>query len=343
MVAVKAQQATSFLKALDPRLVAVLVHGNDPGLVSELAKRAADGFAARDNPPGEVLRIEDAELEYDPDRLAVELQTVAMFGGRKVVRTTLSRRVGLEALKPLLEGPRLEGALVVEGGSLKSEDKVRALFEKSSSAAAIACYADGQRDLEGLVREVLGAAKIDIAPDARDILINKLGADRILSRAEIEKLALFVQGKARIEAADVEAIVGDAAELAIDRVLMAVASGETAVALGECDRAISSGESPQTIILALQRHFHRLDRLRAALDAGRSFDDAARALRPPLFFKQKDAMEAQCRRWTSLDVARARVRIAEIARLARLNSALDTPIAERLLLEISGMARRRAG
>ena len=31
------------------------------------------------------------------------------------------------------------------------------------------------------------------------------------------------------------------------------------------------------------------------MDAGKSFDDAARGLRPPLFFKQKDAIAAQCR------------------------------------------------
>jgi len=343
MVAVKAQQAQAFLKSIDPRVVAVLLHGNDPGLVSELARLAAERLAGRDTPPGEILRIEDAELEADPDRLVIELQTIAMFGGRKVVRTSISRRVGLDALKPLLESPRLEGALVVEAGSLKADDKVRALFEKAANAAAIACYADGARDLEGVVREVLTDAGLDIAPEARQMLIGRLGADRILSRAEIEKLALYARGKKTIEPADVEAIVGDAAELAIDRVVAAAASGRTAEALAECDRAISSGESPQTIILALQRHFHRLERVRAALDAGRSFDDAVRALRPPVFFKQRDALEAQCRSWPAAEVMRARKRIAEVARLARLSSDLEAPLAERLLLEISGLARRRMG
>ena len=37
--------------------------------------------------------------------------------------------------------------------------------------------------------------------------IARLGADRALSRAEIEKLALFAQGKPRIEIEDVDAIV----------------------------------------------------------------------------------------------------------------------------------------
>lgn len=343
MVAIKSQAAASMLATLDARVIAVLVHGNEPGLVAELAKLAADRLAARDAPPGEILRIEDAELEADPDRIAVELRTIAMFGGRKVVRTAISRRVNLDMLKDLVEGGRLEGSLVVEGGSLKADDKTRAMFEKSPNALAIACYADGARDLEGLVREILDEAKITISAEARQLLVARLGADRMLSRAEIDKLALYTAGKPRIEVEDVEAIVGDAAELAIDRVVMAAAGGNPAEAVVECDRAVASGENPQSIILAVQRHFHRIDRLRAGLDAGRSFDDAARMLRPPLFFKQKDAMEAQCRIWSSEHLARIRNRISETARLARLQSDLDAVLAERLLLEIATIARGRAG
>ena len=40
-----------------------------------------------------MLRLDDANLEDDPARICVELQTAAMFGGRKVVRAPTGRRV----------------------------------------------------------------------------------------------------------------------------------------------------------------------------------------------------------------------------------------------------------
>jgi DNA polymerase-3 subunit delta len=338
MAALKSQQASAFFSKLDRKLTAVLVHGSEPGLVAEIAKLAADRLAARDTPPGEIIRLEDAELETEPDRLSIELQTIAMFGGRKVVRTSLSRRVGLEQLAPLIEAGRLEGALVVEAGNIKADDKVRTLFEKSPIAVAIACYADAARDLESLVRDVLGEFGVEIAPEARELLIARLGADRILSRAEIEKLALYVTGRTRIESADVEAIVGDAAELAVDRIVLAAVSGEARTAVRECDRAIASGESPQLVISALLRHVLRLERVRTAMDAGRSFDDAIRPLRPPVFYKQKDALAAQARIWSPDQLARARVRIAETQRRARIESDLESALTERVLLEIAGLA-----
>jgi DNA polymerase-3 subunit delta len=339
MPAIKSQQAPAFLKSLDARISAILVHGTDPGQVSEIAKLAADRLAARDDPPGEVLRVEDGDLEDDPDRLAVELQTVAMFGGRRVVRASASRRVSAKALEPLFAGPALAGALVVEAGSLRADDALRLLFERSAVAAAIACYGDEARDIDALVREVLGAAGLEIEPEARQMLIERLGADRVLSRGELEKLALYAQGRTRIEADDVAAIVGDASELAIDKVLLAAASGDGARAVFECDRAIASGESPQSIIVAAQRYFHRLDRVRAGLDAGRPLDDAIRQLRPPVHFKQRGAFEGQCRTWSAERLAQARSRITEATRSARLMPALETAHTERLLLELARLAR----
>ena len=93
MVAVKAGQADAFLKAADPRIEAFLLYGPDEGLVAERSQGLARRIAERDNPPGEVIRLSDADLEESPDRIEVELLTAPMFGGRKIVRATAGRRI----------------------------------------------------------------------------------------------------------------------------------------------------------------------------------------------------------------------------------------------------------
>jgi DNA polymerase-3 subunit delta len=137
-----------------------------------------------------------------------------------------------------------------------------------------------------------------------------------------------------IEEADVEAVVGDAAEMALDRVVMAAGSGRTAEALNECDRVVAAGESAQGIIAALQRHFIRLHRLRSGLDAGKSLDDLMRTLRPPPHFKQKPIVEQQCRAWTLARLNAALTAIGAAAMAARRKSAMETLLAERLILEL---------
>lgn len=315
----------------------MLFFGSDAGLVSERAATAARALAAKHE--GEIVRLDESDLDSDPDKLAVELMTMSMFGGRKIVRTSASRRVNANTLRPLLDSG-MAGLLIVEAGNLKPDEGLRPLFEKSSTAAAVACYGDEAHDLETVIREVLQAAQIRIAPDARDLLVSRLGADRALSRGEIEKLALYALGKTEIDVDDVEAIVGDASEQSIDRIVTAAASGDAAGAVTEYTRSIAAGDNAQAVIIAAQRYFQRLHRTRAAIDQGRSADDAIRALRPPIHFRQKDTFTAQARAWSAAHLDEATQAIAATAKASRQTGALDDVLAERLLLLLAKTARR---
>jgi DNA polymerase III subunit delta len=342
MAAVKAHQAAAFIKSPDPRLTAFLLYGSDAGLVSERGAALATLFAARDTPPGEIVRFADEDLDADPDRLAVELLTIPMFGGRKIVRAASGRRINAASLRPLVEDSSLAGVLIVEAGNLKPDDSLRALFEKSAKAAAIACFGDDTQDLDTVVREILGAAGLKISPPAKQLLISRLGADRALSRGEIEKLAIYASGKSEIDEDDVEAIVGDASEMAIDRIIHAAASGHSDRAAQELSRALEAGENAQMIIGAVQRHFQRLHRVRTSADRGQPIDAAIQQLRPPLHFKQKDAVAAQCRTWQTASLTRALDVTATTAKSARQTSTLEDVLAERLVLTLARLARESA-
>ena len=341
MPAIKTHQAEQFLKTIDSRYQAILVYGSDAGLVSERARTAARRLAAATQPPGEILRIEDADLEAQPDRLLTEIQTLPMFGGPKIVLTRASRRVTAQVLKPLVEEGTLAAILLVEAGNLRQDDALRKLFEKSSTAAAIACYGDEGRDLDSLVRDTLRQAGMTITREAQQALVNRLGADRAQTRGELEKLVLYTQGKQQIDVDDVDAIVGDAAELAIDKVVHATASGDVKRALTEFDRVIASGEGPQSVIAAIQWHFQRLHRLRASVEAGRSMDDVIRQLRPPVHFKSRPQLETQCRLWIADALLGALSDIRQAAKAARLNTPLESALAERLILDLAQTAADR--
>jgi len=339
MVAIKSHEAARFLKAPNNQISAVLTYGTDAGLISERARAAAKAWANLEDPPSEITRLDDADLESDTDRLSVELMTVPMFGGRKVILASTGRRINAALLTEIIEPGPLPGVLVVEAGNLKPTDKVRKLFEKSKHTAAIACFPDEGRDLAALIDDEVKAAKMTIAPEAREVLLAQLGADRALSRGEIAKLVLYCSGHKQIELPDVEAIVSDASELGVDRIVNAAAGGEPGVAVKELSRALNSGESAQFVLIALQRHFMRLHRIQAEVTGGRAMADAMKSLRPPLHFKQKNAVTAQIRKWPLPHLNRALEEIAKAAKNSRQTGSRDDLITESLLLGLAQLAK----
>jgi len=335
MVAIKAHQADQFLRNLDPNIKAILFYGTDVGLVSERARQLAKTVSSRDGDDGEIIRIHDEDISENPDRLSIELQTIPMFGGSKVVHATMGRRMAAPLGDALLEPDHLESVLIVEAGNMKPTDKIRKAFEKGKTTASVACFADDERDLGSLATQILGGHGIKISKDVLSYLIGRLGSDRALSRQEVDKLALYAQGQSEVSIEDVDACVGDASEQALDKVAIATALGQSGRALREFDRTVAAGILPQAVMLAVQRHFLRLHRIQIAFEEKGTLKAAFRMARPPVHFKQEAAFTQQCNNWPVNRIARALTVTQAAIKRTRMSTSSERAVSERLLIELA--------
>jgi DNA polymerase-3 subunit delta len=331
MVAYKASTVASFLKSPKPECSAVLVYGPDAGLVTERASALAAIFSKRGQGQTEIVRLDDRDLGDDPARLEVELRTRPMFASQSVVRLMAGPRLDVPSLKTLLASD-FPNPLIVEAGNLRPDSALRKLFEAHKTAAALPCYAD-ERSLASLIDAELAQAGLSIDRDARDYLMTRLGADQALSRSEVVKLTLYAQGERRVSQDDVEAIVGDAAETALENFVYATSGGDPRAALSELQRLAASGTDQQAALLALGRHFTQLHRVAAANSA--SIDQNLKSLRPRPHFKREPAFIAHCKRWGASRLAQALPLIQDAIKRSRLSPDLEGALAERLVLTLT--------
>jgi DNA polymerase-3 subunit delta len=311
----------------------VLVYGPDAGLVAERAAALAQIFAQRGEGQAEIIRLDDRDLGEDPARLEVELRTVPMFSGRSVIRITAGQRLDVPALKALL-ATEFENSLIVEAGNLRPDSGLRKLFEAHKTAAALPCYAD-DRALAALIDAELAGAGLGIDRETRDYLMTRLGADQALSRSEVIKLALYAQGAGRVSHEDVAAIVGDAAETALENFVYATSGGDAKAALSELQRLAAAGTDRSSALSALGRHFTQLHRVASAASGGASLEQSVKSLRPRPHFKREPLFLAHCKRWGAARLARALPSIQEAVRRTRRTPELEGAFAERLVLALA--------
>lgn len=333
MVAYKAAQTSAFIRSPDPRFVAALVYGPDASLVSERARELARSIARREEPQAEMVRLDDRDLAENPDILAVELQTRSMFAERRVVHVKAERRLSPEALKELLGG-ELDAALIVEAGNLRPNAPLRKLFEAGEWSIALPCYSDPGRDMGPLIEGELAAAGVTISRDARAYLMTRLGSDPGLARSEVAKLATYAGRGNEITTEDIDAVTGDISAGLVDALAVAAGDGRPKEALKQFDMLVASGQSAHAALSALTRHFQRLHRVCAAVEAGDTAKAAISSFRPPLHFKMQDTLVAQSRKWNERAVARVLIQIQDTVRKTRLTPTLDGELTQRLLLEI---------
>jgi DNA polymerase-3 subunit delta len=335
MVALKTSEIAASLRNAQGKLDIFLLHGTDAGDVSDRASSIAKTLAASDNPPGEIIRLTDQDLSQQPGRLATEARMLSMFGGRAVIVVKQDAKLTPALIEDLLEGPELSAYIVIEGGNLKRDSKLRQLVEKAKRGAAIACYGDDERSLPQFIREEVTRAGLSITPEAVQLLTHHLGADRALSRAELTKLILYAGDDKQIGVEHVEAIVGDAAAQAFDTAMNAALLGDVATALTQIDRLAASGTPPSVFLNLLLGHLQKLSSLAAAMERGESADVAIGKLRPPPHFKQKDAIKAQCSRWRTAEVSAALADTQETIRRSRLNAPLESELVSDLIIRMA--------
>lgn len=340
MVAIKASGVDGFIARPPAEIVLALVYGPDAGLVAEraatLTSRALDGS----DDPFALVRLEGDELASDPGRLPDEANTIALFGGKRAIRVRVGGRSIAAAVEALLAGPRPESFTVLEAGDLKKNAPLRALCEKHAATVALPCYPDEAGAREKLIDEELRAAGLTISAEARGLLKQSLGPDRLAAREDMRKLCLYAMGASRIELDDVAAIVADSGDVGMDEAVDAAFGGRPADVAAALKALRSSGTPASVMLAAALRHALTMHRLRGQVDEGRSARSVMETGGHAFHFRRKDAVERALARWPGERLTEVVSRLADAVAQGRRSAATGEAAAERALLAIGQEAAR---
>lgn len=342
MTLIRSTDPQDIVKSAGPKTAVFLIFGTDPGQAADIAKQLATIIAKRSNPPGDIIRLTEEDLKQTPGRLAGEARSLPMFGGPPVIAVKNGPQITPALMEELLEDGALAASIIIEAGNLKKDSKLRQICEKARNAAAIGCYGAGSRDLEQLIRGEAQNANATIAPDALQRLLQLLGGEWSVCRSEIAKLLIYADGEPQITLQHVEAVVGDSSAQAFDLAIAATLSGNAQAALRQLD-GLAASATPATVFLnLLLGHLQKLHQIVAGMDRGESFDAAAAKIRPPLHFRQKDAMKEQAARWRLPHISAMIDRAHDTIRQTRLKPALEHELVSDFVLRLCEWRKRAA-
>jgi DNA polymerase III subunit delta len=339
----KAHEVDAWLKRPDPKVRIVLIYGPDRGLVSERGRDFAISTGLSLDDPFAVTRLDGSELERQPGRLTEEAASVPMFSDRRLIWVRgvgAGNALATEVTALSRQAPD-DAIILLEAGDLKKGVGLRAAVEKAGNAMALPCYADDGRGMDGLIDETLGREGLMIESEARQALRALLGGDRLATRGELEKLALFCSGQQRISVTDVEAAIGDVSARSQEDLLDAVLGGDTALLDRIYATLSASGANAGVVLSGALRRFQTLEALKADMTAsGQTAQAVVAGARPPIFFTRRRIFETALSRWTPGALAAALTRLEAAILQTRRSPSLANATARQALLALALEARR---
>ncbi|MBB3444988.1 DNA polymerase III subunit delta [Rhizobium sp. BK379] len=344
MAEIKSHEFDGFLQKSARLYRIYLIYGPDRGLVSERSGMIAGKTGIDQNDPFSVTKLDVGDLQKEPSRLLDEAQSIGLFGGEKLiwVRGAANEKYLVDAVA-FLSGASLDAAsIIVEAGDLKKGSALRKTVEAARTAVAIPCYADDGRALNALIDNELSAEGLGITPAARQALVALIGGDRIASRNEIRKLALYCRGMETVDDHHVTEIIGDASAISVDDAVDAILSGNSTNFLHAMQKITSSKTSVFLVLQACLRQFQLLDTMRAEMDEKRV--PPAQIMQTQgrhLHFRRKPIIEQALKSWSADAITRETKRLQAAILQTRQRQILEDSIAMQTLLSTTLQSARR--
>lgn len=298
---IKGVSIRRFLDKPDKNVGAVLLYGPNESFTHEAAQKLAAWALGKSDDPYAITKLGEDEIKRDSAKLGDALAAQSLLGGPTIVWARVSGKSAdesiLDALAAIERGDP-SGYLIVEAGDIGGSGEIVKKFGAAKNAAVIAFYEETEAERAVYAKALAKELSITFERDAEDYFLTALPADRGLARKEIEKLALYAHELGRhVNVADLEALMASEAESALDAASLAAAQGKAALAVESL--AQIDALSGVSALRALLRRLHQLRDARIMIDGGMNSEEAIAKLRPPVFWKERDAVAAQARLWTS--------------------------------------------
>ncbi|MEX2451198.1 MAG: DNA polymerase III subunit delta [Rhodospirillales bacterium] len=333
------RQIDVFLDRPDSNICAVLVYGPDQGLARERTERLIAAVIKDVNDPFLLTTLTGTGLRQDPALLSDEAAALSFSQERRVIRVRDATDGLAKIFTDFLEDPKGESLVIAEAAELSPRSALRKAFEQAGNAAALACYTDDARQLRHVIEETLGHYKIAVSGEAMAYLLERLGSDRMVTRNELEKLALYVDDGGTVSLQDAQACIGDSAAVSLDAVVYAAASGDHAALDTALRRVYAEGTHPVQILRATARHLQRLQLAASLVRSGQTPDQAMKAMRPPILFTVADRFRRQVSLWPPARLADAVDIVLEAELLCKTTGTPAELLCGRTLMRIAQGAR----
>ena len=312
---IAAGQVERFLKSPNPKTPVVLIYGPDEGLVRERVDQLIKTVLDDPKDPFRSSDLAADQIKSNPALLIDEARALCMMGGRRVIRVRQAGDFLRVACKSLLALDAIDALVVIEAGDLGGSSSLRKLIEQAPNGATLPCYRDEGRDLGSLIDRLLSERSLRVDPEAKAYLIEHLGGDRSVTRAELDKLALYVgpdDARASPIGLDVVGqVVGDSSAVGLDDLAHATTRGDAAQVERCLSRLLGEGQAPVRLIRTLLNHITRLRRLALSIERGDSADRAMSQVRPPIHFRRKADVKASLRHWSGRHLGAAQAKLLE--------------------------------
>ncbi len=326
-----------FCKDQNPNTPAILLYGQDYGLISERSALIINNFFKKINHEINSINIIDLELNAiisNPECLDIEASSISLLNNKKIIRI----KDATDSLSNIIEGyllkPHKDCLIIILSENLSPRSKLRKFFETHKEATILPCYNDDKKNILNIIENMLEKESIGIDTESKELLANYLGIDRLITRSEIEKAILYAGKNKKLTLNDVSVFLSDQASMNIDALYDFSLAGDIKNAYRVLNRVQNEGISAIQIIRTFIRQIQGLYSIHHSLVLNSNINFVLDNFKPPIYFKRKASIKIHVERWSLKKINKALLLLENAEISCKLPKSNPNIVAKQAILSI---------
>ena len=290
-----------YCKDLSPVTPAILLYGQDYGLISERSSLIINSFLNNINEKHNSLNIVDlsnSNLLLYPESLEMEVSSISLLSSKKIIRIKDASESLLKIIEDYFVYSHPDCLIILLSDALSPRSKIRNLFEGHNDAVILPCYSDDKKSILNLINSSLKREGVFVEQRDIQFFANYLGIDRLITKAEIEKAVLYAGKEKKLNSNDFTSFISDQASLGIDELYDYSLNGNLEEAYRVLTRIQKEGVPFIQIIRSFIRQMQSLYNIIHNLSFNTNINSVLDNIKPKIYFKRKDNIKGHAKKWS---------------------------------------------
>tara|TARA_Y100000768_G_C23909391_1_gene649160 strand:+ start:74 stop:1093 length:1020 start_codon:yes stop_codon:yes gene_type:complete len=314
-----------------------LIYGPNEGLTREIVENIYKQFSKESQ--CEKISILGKQIDEDNLILNNELRSISIFNPYKFIVLESIKEKHASIIEETLNENFSNVCMVIKSDNLTKSSKLRKIYESAKSHYIIACYEDDIKSISSIIEKFQRENNIKFDRDVKDYLLQNLNNDRSVIKNELEKILLKSGNDKLITIEQIKLILHDGANTSFQKINNAIMSGKTDNSSKLLEKIFNEGASPVVILKSMNNYLNRIRLAQIELRKGKSFEEAIKILKPPIFWKEKSDFSNHCSIWPSQVIENKINEILNTEIECMKNNLISKELCEFALLKIANTGR----
>ena len=281
--------------SLDNQSIYVIC-GTDYGLVQEYFFMLDKRLKLKINDDLSISDLDYETIVETPSLLAEEAATISLLGGQRYIRIRNAKKDIITALKICDDIPQCDAIILIACEDIKNTHSLYNYAIRNDKIAFMRCFADSAMQSEKIISDYEKQHDFTLDNEAKEFLIENFGVDRMITRAECEKISIFADKGDHITLDDIRPILSINDRGNYDDLIYGLSASHPQELDKELESIMSRGHmNPVAILRTVLNHMMKILSVLIKIDQGQNPIQARKMLKPSIFFKYEKKFDQQIR------------------------------------------------